>query len=1022
MILKPSSPSSLLKLGLAPTIESLNFLLFSITQSNKLALIPSLVSQFTSVSSTIPRSSLRCLIFTLSARGEPERAVQVLEMMKYANVGLQVDDFVASSIVSGFTKIGKPELGLGFYEKIEEREGFRSGLVTLTAVVDALCRIGRVGEACELVREMEAGGLVLDEVLYSCWISGLFRNGDLMEGLRKHCLMVENGIMPDVVSYSVVIDGLCKEGSVEKVVGFLDEMKRKGIEPNLVIYTSIIQGFCERGKVEEAFSILKKVEESGIVLHEFVYAILIHGLCKVGDLDRVFGVLEDMEAKRIIVGYVTYNTVIKGLCKAGRMTKADEVSKRFSGDNFTFSTLLHGYMKDMDVAGVRETKRRLEEAGICLDVVTCNVLIKALFMVGMVEDAVKLFNEMPQMGLVANCVTYCTMVDGCCKSGKIDEALQIFDEYRQNSAGSTAACHNCIIRGLCKEHLVEIAVEVFEDLIEKNLVLDTSICRTLTRAQFVEGGEERVRKFIQKMQKLEPKLLSFLSNDAVTFLCANNCFEGALEIYFLMRGSSIVITSKSYYLLLKKLVQGQMKHACQLIMNDFVKAYGMFESRMINILLFYLCKRNVDVAIQFLGIMGKQNVSVRVLTAIVCALKRENRANDAYEFLMAAEKDDLSLDVVIYSSVVDALCKEGHLGSALDLCESMKMKGMCPNIVMYNSVINGLCRQGSVVVAFRLFDSLEHNNVFPTAFTYAILISALSREGFMQDAKDLFGKMVSKGITPNTCMYNILINGYCSFGLIEEAQKLIMDMDENCLQLDAFTVSAVISGFCLKGDIQGALDLFTRQKRREKFPDFLGFTNLIKGLFYNGRVEEARSILRDMLQCAEVVDLINHAGDGLNIDESLVSLLGLACDQGRVKEVIDILNEVSLTAFPTWRSESDYRIKHLKLLQDGGDFTTDVKMPGSGEGGIPLMEAEVPRQPYDISKSKNKTGGMVDMSNKLCKLGKEDGSNKDHGRLIGKPVSRDFDSYYSIIASLCSKGELRKANSIVRTMLLSENC
>jgi len=70
------------------------------------------------------------------------------------------------------------------------------------------------------------------------------------------------------------------------------------------------------------------------------------------------------------MGSVTYNTVINGLCKAGKSSKADEISRGYFGDNFTYSTLLRGHTKDMDVDGVMETKRRLEEASICMDVVT----------------------------------------------------------------------------------------------------------------------------------------------------------------------------------------------------------------------------------------------------------------------------------------------------------------------------------------------------------------------------------------------------------------------------------------------------------------------------------------------------------------------------------------------------------------------------------------------------------------------------------------------------------------------------
>ena len=169
------------------------------------------------------------------------------------------------------------------------------------------------------------------------------------------------------------------------MTGFLSAMEKNGTKPNLITYSVLLQGFCLRSKLEEAFCVLKRMENLDLVIDEFVYAILIDGLCRRGDVDRVFNLLEEMERKGIQAGSVTYNTVVNGLCKAGKTSKADEISRGYVGDNFTYRTLLHGYA--MEVDGVMDTKRTLEESGICMDVVTCNVLIKALFMVGMIEDA-----------------------------------------------------------------------------------------------------------------------------------------------------------------------------------------------------------------------------------------------------------------------------------------------------------------------------------------------------------------------------------------------------------------------------------------------------------------------------------------------------------------------------------------------------------------------------------------------------------------------------------------------------------
>ncbi|KAK8964229.1 hypothetical protein KSP40_PGU004917 [Platanthera guangdongensis] len=195
------------------------------------------------------------------------------------------------------------------------------------------------------------------------------------------------------------------------------------------------------------------------------------------------------------------------------------------------------------------------------------------------------------------------------------------------------------------------------------------------------------------------------------------------------------------------------------------------------------------------------------------------------------------------------------------------------------------CREGCLLEAFRIFDSLEYNGLVPTIATYATLIGALSREGFLLDAKMLFGRMVAKGISPNTLTYNSLINGHCRFGLLEEGIELVKTLAGSSMELDSFTISSIICGYCSKGDIQG--------------------------LFTKGRMEEARNIIRDMLQHGEVVDLINKAGDEMNF-ESLANYIKLVCEEGRIQEVISILSDVGSKIFSSWWSKNSSIVKEVK--------------------------------------------------------------------------------------------------------------
>ncbi|KAG6515158.1 hypothetical protein ZIOFF_025543 [Zingiber officinale] len=921
-----------------------------------------------------------------------ERSLQALNLLSWRKVG-PIDFSHGQTIPSPDSLFENAfSIIIFFYERAKVA-GLDPNLVTFTTVVDALCREGRIDEACNLVRKMEDNGMVLDVVLYTCLIDGYMKRGEIMEGLRKHKFMMETGINPDAVSYTSIIDGLCKEGSVEKVIGFLTEMENHDIQPNLVTYTTIIRGFCLRNKLEEALCLLRKAEELSFVADEFLYSIMIDGFCRRGDLDGAFNMLEKMEKKEIKVGSVTYNTVINSLCKIGQINKANEISNGFVNDNFTYSILLHGYLKETNVGGILEVKRKLDESGVICDIVTCNVLIKSFFMVGMVEDACKLFNELPSMGLVPNSITYSTVIDGYFKEGLVEKALMLFNEYQRNSTFTSSSIHDYMIKGLCRHGMTKAAIKVFEDLVEKSVFPDATTCRMLIQTIFSEGNGDSLWRFVHRVENIDPELLSLICNDVVLFLCKKGHFPIALNVYMLLRMKYLPVKSKSYDVLLEGLSRIGDEHTAEIIMGEFIKQYGTFASDRSSAIFLYLCKKSVDKAIHFLKFKSR-----RILATTIESLKKKGRIEDAYKFLLQSEENGVSLDLFVYSIVVDGLCKSGYLEKALDLCATMKKKGVHPNIVIYNSVINGLCQQGCLTEAFRVFDSLEKLIIPPTIVTYSTLIGALSRQGFLDDASKLLKRMINKGVIPNTYVYNKLINGYCSFGLVDKAMELLSDLEKSCLNPDAFTIASIMSGYCQQGDVESCLSFFIQCKSRGHFPDFLGFMSLIKGFFAKGRQEEARGMLREMLKSEEITKLINAAGNELHL-ESLQNLLSVACEQGKIEEVIPILNEISCMFFSSTRFNGHRMFTKLNKLHDSDMLDmkaektegTHIHHPESNRESRPEHELSLK---FNIDKDK-----------------------EAHEYQIVKPQGYDFATYYSTISSLCRRGDLQKANIAIRAML-----
>ncbi|KAI3805574.1 hypothetical protein L1987_28085 [Smallanthus sonchifolius] len=988
------SPATLFKTGFNPTVKDYTNFLHHLSNSHKFRFITHFISQLKSnqieqtpnvlqnrmldasiqqfcinekdpergfsilqrllkIDGILPSSfTFYTLISCFSRQGKMDRAMEVMELMSDEKFKYPFDGFVISSVILGFVSIGEPELAVEFYENAEKTGVVKMNVVGYTSLLSAYGRLKRFEKVYDLGCKIEKDGLAFDVVFYGCLVHEYFKVGMVVSALEKHKEMVGKKIEPNVVCYSILINGFSKEGFVEKAVGFLHKMRKEGIEPNLITYTTIMLGLCKKGKLEEALNLFKIVEDLGMKVDEFVYATLIDGFCRIYDFDNVFRLLNEMDKKGVHASVVTYNTIINGLCKSGRTNEACEMSRNISGDAITYSTLLHGYIKEKDSMGLLMTKKRLEEAGIHMDVIMCNVLIRALFMVGSFEDVYVIYKGMPEMGLVPNHVTYCTLIDGYCKFGRIEDALEIFDDFRMTSTDSVA-CYNCIINGLCKRNMIDIAIQVFLELNERGMLLDLGICRLLLQSILRTMGPEGIMDFISNIEKLGRDVFHIICNDALCFLCDEGFSESASDLYTFIRKNGFVLTTMSSNSLLELLLNDQKMCLTKISLSDFVKEIGVFEPRVSKIILDHLCMKDVRLAIKFLESRNAKTQNLTFPVSVLEKLIKNGRTHDAFKLLMGSKERLPFMDVVDYTIVVDGLCKERHIGKALEVCTLAKNYGITLNIVTYNSVINGLCHQGCFVEAFRLFDSLEKINVIPSEITYSILIDSLSKEGYLHDANKFLEKMILKNLKPNIRVYNSLINGYSKLGSLQEVLKIVDDLHEKGIKPDEFTVSVVINSFCKSGNMEGALEYYFDSKMSGFSPDLLGFFYLIRGLCSKGRMEESRSILRDMLQTEKNVDLLKKVDTGYeteSVDLFLVSL----CDQGNIREAIMILDEIVRMVFPVEKKVDE---RELRVV-----------------GSEPLI------------------------------------SNHEDD------VYDDFEAYYSLLASLCSRGEMKKANKVAKLL------
>ena len=141
------------------------------------------------------------------------------------------------------------------------RRGFKPSDSLYEAKVSALCGIGRLREAEEVVkREMPEEGFAASVRIYNRLMEGLCRGG--MSEKAEAYLRVMNS-RGDKETYEILVNGFCSEGKAVEASRVMERMMRRGFLPEKEVYDRIIVGLCSARKVFDAVLWLEDMASQG---------------------------------------------------------------------------------------------------------------------------------------------------------------------------------------------------------------------------------------------------------------------------------------------------------------------------------------------------------------------------------------------------------------------------------------------------------------------------------------------------------------------------------------------------------------------------------------------------------------------------------------------------------------------------------------------------------------------------------------------------------------------------------------
>ncbi|KAL1193668.1 Pentatricopeptide repeat-containing protein [Cardamine amara subsp. amara] len=348
-----------------PTPQAYRFVIKTLAKSSQLENIASVLNHLEEFEKfDTPESIFRDVIAAYGFSGRIDEAIDVF--FKIPNFRCVPSAYTLNALL---LVLVRKRTSLELVPEIllkASRMGVRLEESTFGILIDALCRIGEVDCATELVKYMSDDCFIVDPRLYSRLLSSVCKHKDsscfdvigYLEDLRK------TRFSPGLRDYTAVMRFLVEGGRGKEVVSVLNQMKCDRIEPDIVCYTIVLQGVVADEDYSKADKFFDELLLLGLTPDVYTYNVYINGLCKQNDIEGAIKLVSSMHKLGSEANVVTYNILIKALVKAGDLIRAKALWKEMekngvNQNSHTYDIMITAFI---DVDEVVSAHGLLEEA------------------------------------------------------------------------------------------------------------------------------------------------------------------------------------------------------------------------------------------------------------------------------------------------------------------------------------------------------------------------------------------------------------------------------------------------------------------------------------------------------------------------------------------------------------------------------------------------------------------------------------------------------------------------------------
>lgn len=229
----------------------------------------------------------------------------------------------------------------GFYAL--EHSGLYTVRSTSTHLFNALCRAGRIGEACEVLDalwkpyiinrdgsrrrlgEKQQARREPDEKMVTQIANSAIRTGRSDVAVKIVREMEAQGVRASIFTISVLINALGRQENPDAVKRVLAGLEGSGLKPDAIVINTAIEAFIRCGERKIALQLLRRMSQYGLTPTVRSFNPIFRDLARNSKIEEMEALRKEMERLQIAPTSRTYNAFIHVHVKSRNWKRAAEL-------------------------------------------------------------------------------------------------------------------------------------------------------------------------------------------------------------------------------------------------------------------------------------------------------------------------------------------------------------------------------------------------------------------------------------------------------------------------------------------------------------------------------------------------------------------------------------------------------------------------------------------------------------------------------------------------------------------------